>query len=293
MKQLSFAILPVLVGLVITLSAFKSPTLPAEKKYSSIEQLVGDERLKTVITGLGGYQEECVELNLKNLTRDTLFVELESGRRLVSKDTNEQDILVVKRRRIILAPLAALIVNVYGFCCQSKKHGPAKASVFSIGYMAPPEWQKVTQLMDEHAFPVDAMQSAIWVLSDNHDISSIYNEKPETIQLLKNTVARIKNLEVPWYSVVFETDPTAVFSNRALKVTGELAYNLSTNAIITINVRDRSGVLVTNLEKGLSRGPGEYTDQLAINVKGWPKGTYEICVYEDYSRLIKKVVFQL
>src|SRR3989338_4198340 len=79
----------------------------------------------------------------------------------------------------------------------------------------------------------------------------------------------------------------------AESVYGEITYYISNNALISINVRDKNGVVVANLEKGTAKGSGEYNYSLALSVKGWPKGEYEIAVYEDYSRLIKRVKFTL
>ncbi|HLP56965.1 MAG TPA: hypothetical protein VK151_18145 [Fluviicola sp.] len=294
MKQFSTPISICCFGLIVFL--FSGPAAIAAKPdsvYVSIEELMNNKQLSGTIKGKGGYQAECIEFDLKNLTRDTLFIELEPGRRLVSKDTAEQDILIVKRRRFSLAPLAALVFSGFGFCCESRRHAPAAQSDFSVGYMAPPEWQKLTNLIDQNNFPNSAIQSAIWCISDNHDLSSIHDEDQGKIRSLKRTVAMIKGMEVPWYSVTYETEPGTLFSGKAESVYGEVTYYLSNNALVSINVRDKNGVVVANLEKGTAKGSGEYTYPLALSVKGWPKGEYEIAVYEDYSRLIKRVKFIL
>ena len=294
MKQLFSPFSICCSGLIIwMIGSFSAQAATPDSVYVSIEQLVNEKQMTSQIKGKGGYQGDCIEFEVKNLTSDTLFVELEPGRRLVSKDTTEQDILIVKRKRFSLAPLAALVFSGFGFCCESKRHAPASESDFSIGYMVPADWQQLTNLIDQHNFPNSAIQSAIWCISDNHDLSSIHDEDPEKTRLLKRIVAKIKNIEIPWYSVTYETDPTAVFSGRAEAVYGEISYYIGTNALISINVRDKNGVVVANLEKGTAKGSGEYNYPLALNVKGWPKGEYEIAVYEDYSRLIKRVKFTL
>lgn len=294
MKQL-FSRIPIFYsGLIFWMfCGFSAMAATPDSVYVSIEQLVNTKQMTSQIKGKGGHQAECIEFEVKNLTSDTLFVELEPGRRLVSKDTTEQDILIVKRKRFSLAPLAALVFSGFGFCCESKRHAPAATSDFSIGYMVPADWQQLTNLIDQNNFPNPAIQAAIWCISDNHDLSSIHDDDPAKTRLLKRMVAKIKNIEVPWYSVSYETDPTAVFSGRAEAVFGEVTYYISTNALISINVRDKNGVVVTTIQKGMAKGSGEYTEPIAINVKNWPKGEYEITVYEDYSRAIKLVKFTL
>lgn len=294
MKQLLYNISVFCSGLLLFMTlGFSATAATPDSVYVSIEQLTNTKQMTTKISGRGGYQADCIEFEVKNLTNDTLFVELEPGRRLVSKDTTEQDILIVKRKRFSLAPLAALVFSGFGFCCESKRHAPASESDFSIGYMVPADWQQLTDLIDRNNFPNSAIQSAIWCISDNHDLSSIHDEDPAKTRLLKRMVAKIKNIEVPWYSVTYETDPATLFSGRAEAVYGEVSYYISNNALISINVRDKNGVVVATIEKGTAKGSGEYTQPIALSVKGWPKGDYEIAVYEDYSRLIKRVKFTL
>lgn len=294
MKSFSSRISIFCFGLIVSLNVgFSVQAATPDSVYVSIEQLTNAKQMTTKISGKGGYQAECIEFEVENLTNDTLFVELEPGRRLVSKDTTEQDILIVKRKRFSLAPLAALVFSGFGFCCESKRHAPKAESDFSVGYMVPADWQQLTDLIDRNNFPNSAIQSAIWCISDNHDLSSIHDEDPAKTRLLKRIVAKIKNIEVPWYSVTYETDPATLFSGRAEAVYGEVSYYISNNALISINVRDKNGVVVANLEKGTAKGSGEYKYPLALNVKGWPKGEYEIAVYEDYSRLIKREKFKL
>jgi hypothetical protein len=47
------------------------------------------------------------------------------------------------------------------------------------------------------------------------------------------------------------------------------------------------------LMKGMNTGPGSYNYSLNLNVRKWPKGAYDIYIYEDYSNLNLKKTFEL
>lgn len=271
-------------------SAQKSTT---NNKYVSIEKLVNDKKLTSEIRGLGGYKGECIRFDLTNMTADTLKVLIEAGRRLICLDTPLQDIFIVKNKYITLTPNEHEEVNGYGFCCQSSDGSPQKDSKFSIGFMAPADWVKLAKVIDKNKFPPSAIQSAVWVLSNNHDISSIHDENLERIKLLRQTVAAIKGVELPWYTQTFEYDRSVVFSNRPERVTGSFYYELKRAASVTIAVKNKYGELITILleEDGSERGT--HTFQLDLIVKDWPKGEYEIVVLEDYSILNLKKKFKL
>ena len=263
------------------------------EKYISIEKLTQSGLLKTEVKGLGGHQENCIEFSLKNLTNDSLFVLVEPGRRLTADDSVYQDIFIVKKNLIALSPLESKTVSGYGFCCQSNDHSPAKDSKFSLGFMAPKDWIKLATVIDENKFPVGAIQSAVWTVSNNHPLSSIYDENMESISLLRKTVAEIKGIEIPWYSLTFVKDTARLFSGKPERVFGDLDYYINSNSSITINIRDKKGILVKTLVKDDSKGPGKYQYKLNLLVKGWPKGEYTVYVFQDFSNLNLKKTFVL
>ena len=257
-----------------------------KEKYTSIETHIDNKKLEAEIRGTGGAQENCIELDLTNATADTLSVRLEPGRRLVSRDTTVQDILIVKERKQVLNPSANQKIAGYGFCCQSHKGGPDTSTKYGIGRMAPESWQNLITEINKHDFPVSAVQDAIWCLSNDKPISSIHHDDLDSIKTLRGIVADIKGEKIPWYSVTYEEDTTMVTTNKPENVHGKLDYYLTNNAKVTINVTDKHGRLIRTLVKEKPLGQGEYTYHLQLDVKDWPEGKYRVFVYAN--RTVKK-----
>jgi hypothetical protein len=278
---------------LIVFRSLSNYQITTEEKYSSISKNIENHKLESKIIGLGGYQESCLEFDLKNMTPDTLFIKLEPGRRIVSVDSSFQDILIVKERRIILPPYKSMKFDGYGFCCRATKGSPRKDSEFQIGYMAPPEWIVLAEVINENKFPISAIQNAIWVVSDNHSIASIHHDKMEDIDLLRRTVAKIKGVVLPWYSITYEKDTARLFSNKPERIFGNFEYYINKNAMMLINVRSQKGKLMATLLKDKANNPGKHLFKLDLNVKNWPKGEYQIYVYEDYANLNMKLPFTL
>lgn len=275
----------ILVVSLIGLLSLSIVPKSADDKFVSVSKVIESNKVTAQIVGVGGYQESCLSFDLKNTTPDTLFLMLEPGRRVVSEDSSLQDILIVKERKFILPPFASLKVDGYGFCCRATKGSPQKNSKFNIGYMAPPGWVELAEVVNQNNFPAIAVQHAVWVLSDNHSIASIHYEKMAEIDLLRRTVAKIKGIELPWYSIDYVKDTAQLFSNKPEKVYGDFEYYLNRNSIVSINIRSAKGRLMTTLLEGEAQDPGKHVVKLNSNVKNWPKGEYDICVYEDYSNL--------
>ena len=285
-----FLFLPVLC-LLLSFSFNRDAT--DNKKYISIQRHVDEGRLKAQITGLGGYQKDCIEFLLENNTPDSLWIQLEPGRRLVSEDTLIQDILIVKEENILLAAHEKKHLKGYGFCCQSSKRSPGNGSKFNTGYMAPAGWIELAKVINANKFPASSVQHAIWVLSNNHPISSIHATNMENIKVLRETVAGIKGIELPWYTLTFVKDTAQLFSGRPEMLFGKIDYYIRNNTVVTINIRDKRGRIVKSLTKGKTANPGKYTYDLKLNVKAWPKGEYNLYIYEDFSNLNKRKKFVL
>lgn len=288
-------IFSVLSCVLFVTNAFIPPESTKEKEFISIEQLMKEGKLVVSIQGLGGHQGECVAFDIKNLTGDSVLLRIEPGRILHSEDTTMQDILIVKHKNITLPPFASITEKGYGFCCKSHHRSPKSTSVFSIGTMAPDSWQKLAQVIDQGHFPASAIQNAVWSLSNDHPISAITDINPEKVDLLRRTVSKIKGVEVPWYSVLFEepASENQLFSDKHLRVTGNIEYYVNSNSLVSILVKDHRGHVVQNLVKGTMKGSGNYTYPVNLSVSGWPKGEYTLFIYEDYSNLNKKVGFRL
>lgn len=264
-----------------------------ERKITGIEELLNRGLLSVMLSSKGGYQEDCMQIVLRSNSPDTLHTAIEPGRRLIAEDSVYQDILIVKEQLITLLPRETKTISSYGFCCQSSDASPAKGSKFRLGYMAPPEWVRLAQLINKNSYPPEAIQHAIWVLSDNHDISSIHSDNINEIQALRELTAEIKGVKLPWYTLTYVKDTAHVFSNKAERVFGNFDYYVQNNGMVSIIVKTPDGRVVKKLVNNAASNPGTYTYYLNMDVSQLPKGTYLIFVYEDYNKLVLKKDFSI
>ena len=221
---IAIIVIIVTVGIFVIVCSMKSSTSYNENIFISIEKYIKDKKVTAEFKSLGGHQGDCIEMNIQNKTADTLFILLEPGRRLIATEHKYQDILIVKERKIHLSPYEERNVKVNGFCCISHNSSPKKDLKFKVGYMAPPEWIELANVINQNNFPADAVQHAVWVLSDNHKVASIYSKNVDAIKLLREAASRIKKVQYPWYYIIYEPDTTQLFSDRAILVKGEIDY---------------------------------------------------------------------
>lgn len=260
--------------------------------YQSIQELHQLGLIAVNVESVGGYQGECIHVIVRNRSTDSVHAWIEAGRKFNSLNDAEQDILVVKSRRFSLAGQATDTLPVTGYCCQSSKHSPEKKSAFGLGVLAPASWLILVNLIDQFDFQPAAIQHAIWVLSDQHDIRSIPAFSNPEMDQLRHTVARILDVELPWYSFTYAEDEQQLFTGRKTHLFAEVPFTIPFQALIGIQVTDRYGRLVHEAYSG-SYKAGNHTLRVEVPVETWSGDEYYLSITEDFHTINKRLVFSL
>lgn len=274
-------------------AAFFGATISyASTNARSIEALAKSGMIQVNITGLGGHQEECVEFSLTNNTGDSLYGFVEPGRRLFSNNPAEQDILIVRELDFALAANETKTVNGYGFCCQSHHSSPTTGSGFGLGKMTNDNWQSLARLISQSEYPTAAIQNAVWVFSNGHDIRSIPAYGDANTQALRESVASILGVEIPWYSFLYEEDSTRMFSGIANRLFAEVTFTVPRRTMISGQIHDAEGKLVYSFPSyHTSKGTHNYHIDLALDE--FEMGEYRFSIFEDFGVLNLQKKFEL
>jgi hypothetical protein len=264
-----------------------------KKKYISIEDAIKNKIVTARITGKGGHTGECIDFEIKSLIDDDTLIRIEPGRHLVAGDSVLQDILIIKEIQLLLAGKEKKVMNIFGFCCEATNRSPGKGSKYSVGYMADSSFIKLAMFLSTSDLPLDVMQNAVWVLSNNHPINSISNEnendKPKMKELYK-LIASTKGLEMkfPWYTLKYKMDTAVLFTNRPVKLFGEFEYSLVDPAHVDLIIRDSRNNPVTTLIVNRPQNPDNYNHRFTLDVSNWPKGKYYAILFIDNQLRIKR-----
>ncbi|MBD3638276.1 MAG: hypothetical protein HUJ25_13065, partial [Crocinitomicaceae bacterium] len=257
-------------------------------QYISVEKLVSQQTISAKFEGLGGHSGNCMKVIIENHSSDSAYVWIEGGRRLFSDDSSLQDIFLIKNTALAIAPLDSKSTPLYGFCCQAKNGGPGSKSTFQVGKMAPPKWVELANFVEKYEFPTGAVQQAVWVLSDHHEISTVHHTEPEVIAPLKRKLAELLGMPVPWYSVIYAKDSASVFSNRPEKIYGDMDFYINTNAVVSAVVKNQYGENVSFPIRETSYDPGTYTFTFQQRLEGWEPGRYTKFIDKEYNLILKK-----
>ncbi|MBA3706670.1 MAG: hypothetical protein H0W84_12445, partial [Bacteroidetes bacterium] len=160
------------VCMLIAMNVFTNSILA--NNAISLEDAVKKGFLKLVIKSRGGYTGDVIEMKLQNNSSQKLDLNIEAGRRLDSKISTEQDILVTQSQDFFVNAKQTRTLMVYGMCCQAHNSCPRNNSDYSIGKLADSNLVKLANFIDKNKYYTNfTAQQAVWVVSDNKSLASI------------------------------------------------------------------------------------------------------------------------
>jgi hypothetical protein len=242
--------------------------------------------VKVNALSIGGHSGQSIVVEIENLS--TLkSVLIPSGTRFISEHKGDQDLLNVDDEIIVLnAKSTSHTLN--GFCVQSHNSSPAVNSAFTLSKESNLSLIKLAKYLNKKEFNNNIKQTALWCISNGHDVSGIYAENNEEVKKLRTYVCTLAGVENVWYN----TDPTYTMDeNRNIiqettKVEGLISYNVTKRGNLKMEVCNEDGEAIRSFAGSNSISQlGEYRFNFKLKVKGWISGTYSVEVKSDSYRI--------
>ncbi len=274
-------------------TAFASLLVVAALQSSAFDSELGlalrAGQVSLSVTGLGGHSGGCVRVEAVNRTGEQARIVIPSGWRFGSQDSTLQDLLVVGEQVLALAPNGRATVTCAAFCCEASMGGPGAGSGFNQGWLADSALVKLARHMASTAYDEQAMQQAVWAVSDGSPISGIDAGEASATHALRQFVATLTGRPVPWYTTAFaEATDGRAFNPNATHVSGRVEFQQRHAGVLSIVVKDASGATIHVLDEGRELRQGKYSIEVDVTVRNWPQGRYAICFATDGVLLERK-----
>lgn len=209
----------------------------------NLQEAIDKKMVKTTVVSLGQYQGYCIKMSLSNLTKDSLIILVEAGRRLNSIDDKNQDILVVRELLVKLKRLEKSSFDLYGYCCQASNHCPQKEAKYDVNVMADTNLVKVARYLNVCNLESNAEQEAVWAVSDNRSSATIGSGNDTLLMPLRQMIADVKGEVLPWYTLVMQNYlySNGIIASTPKQLKGKVTYSLENDEYVTLSVCDEKG----------------------------------------------------
>lgn len=256
-------------------------------------ELIEQGRIELSPRGLGGHSGECLKVDVKSHAATVIRTSIPAGWVFVSQEEGVQDLIVMREEAITLVPNGRTTVTCRAFCCEASNSGPGENEAYLKGHPAPEKLATLARFVDSLGYDDAIVQSAIWVLSDNHDIASLGALDNTASDTLRNKLSALSGQPAPRYAVRYAEDERMACSGRPASISRMVSVMRGVPDRLTIVVRSDAGRLVEVIEDRLPIDAGRSQVPVELNVLDWPKGRYAIYAWTEGGTDVQRLPFTL
>ena len=215
-------------------------------------------------------------ISLKNLTKSELIVTIPVGFVFQSLDSTAQDFIHLENKELGLASLATQSTSLMTKCIRANRGFPNDNQAFLAKSLASSQLLALaTFALQEKRHESNAMQSALWAVSDGNQLNGITD-----VTLLK-FVAHLLNKPMPDYTVDYkvreEAGMTAETALEPLAIEGVFQYTLPAYMQVKLDLVDAAGTSILKdfkMIEIMTQKKGRHRFSFTLALKGVARGTY-------------------
>ncbi len=243
--------------------------------------------------GLGGHTGQCINLEITNVYKKEIKIEIYAGLNLIPDDTAIQNMIVTQDRFLVIAPQAKRNVKIYAMCTEKNDRGPDNEVLFAMGEMADGNLMEIVQFVNKKKFQSTAAQHAIWCITDNESLSGIYDAANTALSKeLRLLVAKLTGNIPPWYTAEYQIQPGNTNTFKPLKIVTDFRYTLDEDGIVTFAIYNESGDVIQSILENHQEKAGMHLLKIQFEAKDLPDGKYFVRVLNE-GKLIEEKIFEL
>lgn len=278
----------IISGIAIALLAFSNMNTSID-----LQEAIDKNMVKVKITSLGTYQGESTLMEIQNVSKSDLNIEIEPGRKLIAGDDKYQNLLVVKQEQLIVKAGKHAIKKVVGFCCESNDAGPNTKVKYTTKDMADKSLVMLARYIDVNYAQLNtqSIQQAVWAVSNNHATAAITTNNEKEMSL-KNMVCAIKNEPIPWYIIKQKIYQTANGRIHLVNdsLIGKMAYTNNEWCYSKLNIYDmKNNAVLMSIGNWLQPGNNNVYN-VALPIQHLAKGKYKLTLENDKQIFTQKDV---
>lgn len=278
-----------LVGTALACAALEGDAASTTPLIELLEQ----GRIELSPRGLGGHSGECLKVDVMSRSSSPIRTSIPAGWVFVSEVEGVQDLIVMREEVIALGPNGRTTVTCRAFCCEASNSGPGQNEAYRKGHPAAEKLMILARSVDSLRFDDDIVQSAVWVLSDGHDIASLGALDGSKNDTLRNRLSALSGQPAPRYTVHYASDESRASSGRPETISRIISLENGTPQRLTVVVRSDAGRLMEVLQDRMPVEAGAVDVPVTLNVLGWPEGRYAFYVYTTATSDVHRLPFTL
>ncbi len=240
------------------------------------------------------------QLKVKNTTKDSLALHVETGRVFYTATNDYQPFVVLRSREIYLAPGEEKTTLLNTAC------GNASAMATSDGFhdlgkteMASPDLVAALEEIEAKRLGnCPGIQSLVWAFTNDHSVASIVTYeggkmKANELQLI---AAKHKHVAIPRYQVDYQEASggnAMAFSGKPNRVESSLQFILADQEDVRVVLRNEQGEIVKFVELIHGQKAGQLSLPVDLDVSGFSRGNYSLAAESSNGKSLSQMTIQI
>ncbi len=249
--------------------------------------------ISVIAIGEGGFTGKVIALEIENIHKKDLVIDIPAGLQLHSEDSSIQDLIIVDARQLALSSGAKRKVIINAMCIQPFNSSPYASSVYKLGAMANDTMVKLAQFLATKQYQDDLGQSAIWATVNNEGLENVYGNDPTRLKDLLQYMNEITGKPLPWYNKEKAPPPPGqVYTQEPAIIHANFEFKLAMAGTARIAIYDAAGEVVYVIKDNMMVRSGKSMMKFRIEVRGYEEGEYFVRL-ELNGKLQEEKVFEL
>ncbi len=151
----------------------------SQSEFVSLKEAADANQIRATISGAwdgteraywdptGQYYGKCIQMDISNLSDDSLHLFIPIGQMLNSADSTVQDMIITKEIKVSIQAHKSLLLDCYAMCAEYHDKMPNQRTRYAIGELADKHLRSIAESIDEMYMQNICGQGAIWAYTDS------------------------------------------------------------------------------------------------------------------------------
>jgi hypothetical protein len=195
---------------------------------------------------------------------------------------------------LALMPKAGGELEVQTFCGNAPRSGPHKDQHYAFSHIASDTLMKVLQFIKTNAIFDGLGQSAVWAVTNNHDIGEVYDSRRDALskKFIALICAATGRPNPMYYSEVAmaQVPGAPAYVPKTLKIFAEFEVRLDAPKTMTLGIFDEAGNMVQKVFENQQFGKSGHRFNVEFEAENVLPGKYFIRLKEGEATMQEKMV---
>lgn len=240
------------------------------------------------------------QLKVKNTTKDSLALHVETGRVFYAASNDFQPFVVLRSREIYLAPgeEKTTLMNTACGNASAKSTGDGFHDLGKTEMSSPALVAALEEIEAKRLGNCAGIQSLVWAFTNDHSVASIvtYDGGKMKASELQAIAAKHKHVAIPTYQVDYEEasgNDGLAFSGKPNRVESNLQFILEGQEDVRVVLRNDKGEIVKFVELIHGQKAGQLNLPVELDVSGFGRGNYSLAAENSTGKCLNQMTIEI